>query len=71
MSSSFSCQLQALFVIGSAKVRVIFDFPNFKAEIFISVSFSGQVRLLLKRVAKVEKLFRFYKKNFKKTSKLL
>jgi hypothetical protein len=31
----FSCRLQALFVIGSAKVGSFFYFPNFKEDFFI------------------------------------
>jgi hypothetical protein len=33
-SKLFSCRLQALFVIGSAKVRNFFDFPNSKRKFF-------------------------------------
>jgi hypothetical protein len=53
-SDSFFCRLQALFVIGSAKVRGFFYFPNLKGK--ISMFFFSRFKafyFLLKRAAKV------------------
>ena len=54
-----SCRLQALFVIGSAKVRKFSDFPNSKRNFFkfFVFDFFQLTALLLKRGAKVRWAF--------------